>query len=88
MHTLMKNRGTNQLDDLTPGLVNAMKYSNSDGLYPEYTEEKPDEGADPEWFYAVYRRLMDVRNPMRSTHISHRKRCLKILANSCRELLL
>ncbi len=55
MRVLMKQRGTNQLDDLTLGLVNAMKYSRSDVLYPDFGEVKPGEGVEPEWFYEVYR---------------------------------
>lgn len=55
MHALIKKQGTNQLDDLTLGLVNAMKYSNSDILYPDFGEVKPGEGVEAEWFYDVYR---------------------------------
>lgn len=55
MFTLMKQRGKNQLDDLTMGLVNAMKYSNSDVEYPSYDKAKAGEGVNPEWFYAIYR---------------------------------
>ncbi|MCD8260864.1 MAG: hypothetical protein LUD15_04705 [Bacteroides sp.] len=55
MHALMKKRGTNQLDDLTTGLVNSMSYSNSDVIYPEFTDVKAGQGVEPEWFYAVYR---------------------------------
>lgn len=55
MFRLMKKRGTNQLDDLTMGLVNAMQYSDSDVEYPEFTDVKPGEGVEPEWFYDVYR---------------------------------
>ncbi|MCC8197966.1 MAG: hypothetical protein LIP06_05160 [Tannerellaceae bacterium] len=55
MHALIKQRGTNQLDDLTLGLVNAMKYSRSDILYPDFGDVKPGEGVEPEWFYEVYR---------------------------------
>ncbi|MCD8263977.1 MAG: hypothetical protein LUD02_07310 [Tannerellaceae bacterium] len=43
------------MDDLTLGLVNAMNYSNSDFIYPEFTSVKPGEGVEAEWFYAVYR---------------------------------
>ncbi len=55
MHALIKKRGTNQLDDLTLGLVNAMKYSDSDILYPDFGDVKPGEGVEPSWFYEVYR---------------------------------
>ncbi|MCD8165345.1 MAG: hypothetical protein LUE93_03995 [Bacteroides sp.] len=55
MHALMKKRGTNQLDDLTTGLVNSMSYSNSDVVYPEFTDVKPGQDVKPEWFYVVYR---------------------------------
>lgn len=55
MFRLIKKRGTNQLDDLTMGLVNAMKYSDSDVEYPEFTGVKPGKGVQPEWFYDVYR---------------------------------
>ncbi len=55
MHALIKKRGTNQLDDLTLGLVNAMKYSNPDILYPDFGDVKPGQGVEAEWFYDVYR---------------------------------
>jgi bacterioferritin (cytochrome b1) len=55
MFALMKDKGTNQLDDLTLGLVNAMKYSNSDVEYPDFEGISPKDGVKPEWFYAVYR---------------------------------
>lgn len=55
MFALMRDKGTNQLDDLTLGLVNAMKYSNSDVEYPDFENVSTDEGVKPEWFYAVYR---------------------------------
>lgn len=47
---LMKN----QLDDLTLGLVNAMRYSDPSVEYPEYDGAKPDDGVPAEWFYSIY----------------------------------
>ncbi|MCC8088814.1 MAG: hypothetical protein LIO79_06080 [Rikenellaceae bacterium] len=55
MFALMKDKGTNHLDDLTLGLVNAMSYSNSDVEYPDFDDLSKDDGVNPEWFYAVYR---------------------------------
>ncbi|MCD7971857.1 MAG: hypothetical protein LUG18_04205 [Candidatus Azobacteroides sp.] len=55
MRALIKQRGTNQLDDLTLGLVNAMKYSHADILYPDFGDVKPGEGVEPEWFYDIYK---------------------------------
>ena len=55
MFALMKERGANQLDDLTLGLVNAMKYSDSEVVYPRGGEPKAGDGVDPSWFYAIYR---------------------------------
>lgn len=59
MHALLKSRGTNQLDALTDGLVNAMKYSNAEVLYPEFDDVEPGQGVNPEWFYAVYKSAND-----------------------------
>ena len=44
----------NQLDDLTNGLVNAMRYSDSTVEYPEFNKAKQDDGVMAEWFYPVY----------------------------------
>lgn len=44
----------NQLDDLTDGLVNAMRYSNPEYEYLEYTGAKPDDGVPAEWFYPIH----------------------------------
>lgn len=59
MHAILKSRGTNQLDALTDGLVNAMKYSNAEVLYPEFEDVEPGQGVNPEWFYAVYKSAND-----------------------------
>lgn len=50
----MKPLTKNQLDDLTDGLVNAMRYSNPEYEYPEYTGAKPDDGVPAEWFYPIH----------------------------------
>ena len=50
----MKPLSKNQLDDLTDGLVNAMRYSNPDYEYPEYDGAKADDGVAAEWFYPIH----------------------------------
>ncbi len=59
MFALLKKRGENQLDALTDGLINAMRYSNREVLYPEFSGVKPGQGVKPEWFYAVYKSAND-----------------------------
>ncbi len=59
MYALLKKRGANQLDALTDGLVNAMRYSNREVMYPEFSGVKPGQGVKPEWFYAVYKSAND-----------------------------
>lgn len=51
---LKKPLSKNQLDDLTDGLVNAMRYSDSSVEYPSFDNAKPDEGVDPDKFLEVY----------------------------------
>jgi bacterioferritin (cytochrome b1) len=58
MYRLMKERGANQLDALTLGLVNAMKYSNSNVVYPD-GEAKAGDGVDWMWFLPVYKGTCD-----------------------------
>ena len=44
----------NQLDDLTDGLVNAMRYSDPEVEYPSFEKAKPDDGVIAEWFYPIH----------------------------------
>ena len=54
-YMLKKPLSKNQLDDLTDGLVNAMKYCDPSVLYPSDLEKaKPNDGVDPEWFLPIY----------------------------------
>ena len=39
---IKKPLSKNQLDDLTDGLVNAMRYSNPEYEYPSFDKAKPD----------------------------------------------
>lgn len=55
MHALMKRRGTNQLDELTDGLVNAIKFSDPDVVYPDMDDVKEGDGVKAEWFYGAYK---------------------------------
>jgi hypothetical protein len=55
----MKPLSKNQLDDLTDGLVNAMRYSDPNVEYPEYTGVKPDDGVPAEWFYGIHNGVTD-----------------------------
>lgn len=55
MFALLKQRGSNQLDDLTLGLVNSMRYSDPNVVYPRGGDVQPGDGIDPSWFYAIYR---------------------------------
>ncbi|GHV58256.1 hypothetical protein FACS1894182_09680 [Bacteroidia bacterium] len=54
MYRLIKERGANQIDDLTTGLVNVMNYSDHSVLYPQ-GEIEPKQGVEAEWFYPVYK---------------------------------
>jgi bacterioferritin (cytochrome b1) len=54
MYRLIKERGANQLDDLTTGLVNAMKYSDPKVLYPN-GEAEAGNGVQAEWFLPAYK---------------------------------
>jgi rubrerythrin len=54
MFRLMKERGANQIDDLTTGLVNVMNYSDHSVVYPHGEVEKG-QGVEPEWFYPIYK---------------------------------
>lgn len=58
----MKPLSKNQLDDLTDGLVNAMRYSDPNVEYPEYTGVKPDDGVPAEWFYGIHNGVTDFQN--------------------------
>jgi len=50
---IKKPLSKNQLDDLTDGLVNAMRYSNPKYEYPSFDKAKPDDGVMAEWFYPI-----------------------------------
>ena len=50
---IKKPLSKNQLDDLTDGLVNAMRYSNPEYEYPSFDKAKPDDGVMAEWFYPI-----------------------------------
>lgn len=55
MFALMREKGTNLIDDLTSGLVNNMRFSDRNVLYPPEAEVKPGKGVLPEWFYASFK---------------------------------
>jgi rubrerythrin len=55
MFALMRERGANLIDDLTTGLVNNMRFSDSSVLYPGESELSPADGVKPEWFYSSYK---------------------------------
>lgn len=50
----MKPLSKNQLEDLTSGLVNAMRYSNHEYEYPNFEGAKSDDGVPAEWFYPIF----------------------------------
>jgi len=52
-YAIKKSLSKNQLDDLTDGLVNSMRYSNSEYEYPNFDEAKSDDGVMAEWFYPI-----------------------------------
>jgi len=45
---------SNQVDDLTDALVNVMKYSATEVLYPSLEGAKRDDGVIAEWLYPLY----------------------------------
>lgn len=51
---IKKPLSKNQLDDLTNGLVNSMRYSDPSIEYPSFDGVKTDDGVIAEWFYPVY----------------------------------
>jgi rubrerythrin len=55
MFALIREHGTNLIDDLTTGLVNNMNFSDREVLYPSESDVRPGQGVDPEWFYASYK---------------------------------
>lgn len=54
MFRVMREKGTNLIDDLTTGLVNNMQFADRDVLYPAGTA-KPGDGVLPEWFYDSFK---------------------------------
>lgn len=59
MFSLMRKKSTNQIDDLTDGLVNVMQYSDNNVLYPSFDKVSKDSGVNPEWFYPVFKGAED-----------------------------
>jgi rubrerythrin len=55
MYALMRERGANLIDDLTTGLVNNMRFSDSDVLYPSESNVRAGEVVPPDWFYESYK---------------------------------
>lgn len=55
MFALMRKRGVNLIDDLTTGLVNNMRFSDRNVLYPPDAEISPDAGVKAEWFHDAYK---------------------------------
>lgn len=55
MFALLRQRGDNQLDDLTTGLVNAMRYSDHEVVYPGHPGPQKGDGVHPAWFYEAYK---------------------------------
>ena len=53
-YAITKPLSKNQLDDLTNGLVNAMRYSDPEVEYPSFDKAKPDDGVIAEWFYPIH----------------------------------
>lgn len=51
---IKKSLKKNQLEDLTNGLVNAMRYSDPDVEYPSFDKIKNDDGVIAEWFYPIF----------------------------------
>ena len=51
---IKKPLSKNQLDDLTDGLVNAMRYSNPGYEYPSFDKAKSDDGVMAEWFLSHF----------------------------------
>jgi bacterioferritin (cytochrome b1) len=55
MFALIRERGANLIDDLTTGLVNNMRFSDHNVLYPPESELQPGQGVEAEWFYDSYK---------------------------------
>lgn len=51
---IKKPLSKNQLDDLTNGLVNAMRYNDPNVEYPSFDKAKQDDGVMAEWFYPIF----------------------------------
>lgn len=54
MFRVMREKKTNLLDSMVEGLVNNLKFSDQDVLYPDGTPKSGD-GVDPAWFYDAQR---------------------------------
>ncbi len=55
MFALMREQGTNLIDDLTTGLVNNMRFSDRNVMYPPEADVKEGQGVEAEWFYDSYK---------------------------------
>lgn len=55
MFAVMRERGDNLIDDLTTGLVNNMRFSDRDVLYPGEANVRKGQGVEAEWFYDSYK---------------------------------
>lgn len=54
MFRVMRDKGTNLIDDLTLGIVNNMRYADRNVLYP-VGQTKTGDGVLAEWFYDSYK---------------------------------
>nr|AIA99556.1 hypothetical protein [uncultured bacterium contig00003(2014)] len=55
MFAILRQRATNLIDDLTTGLVNNMRFSDSDVLYPSDGKVEKGKGVEAEWFYDSFK---------------------------------
>jgi rubrerythrin len=55
MFALIRERGSNMIDDLTTGLVNNMRFSDREVMYPSESNVRAGQGVLPEWFYESYK---------------------------------
>jgi rubrerythrin len=55
MFALIRERDANMIDDLTTGLVNNMRFSDRNVLYPSESNVRAGQGVEAEWFYESYK---------------------------------
>ncbi len=55
MFAVMRERGTNFIDDLTTGLVNNMRFSDHNVMYPSEGKVEEGNGVKAEWFYDSFK---------------------------------